>query len=93
MLAARFIFLVDEVEWISSIVIQSKKGTQDIRVCVDYWSSNSACVHDLFSTPSSDEVLDDVMGMEEYTFTNGFFRYHQVRITEENYLHDRVGVI
>jgi hypothetical protein len=26
MLAARLIFLVDEVEWISPIVIQSKKG-------------------------------------------------------------------
>jgi hypothetical protein len=45
MLASRLIFHVDEVEWISPIVIQIKKGTDDIRVCVDYISLNSGCVH------------------------------------------------
>jgi hypothetical protein len=72
MLAAGLIFPVDEAEWINPIVIQSKKGMEDIRVCVDYQSLNSACVHDPFSTPFSDEVLDQVVGREAYSFTDGF---------------------
>jgi hypothetical protein len=84
MLAVGIIFPVDEAEWISPIVIQRKKGTDDIRVCVDYMSLNSACVHDPFPTPFSDEVLDQVAGNEAYSFTDGFFGYHQVRIAEED---------
>jgi hypothetical protein len=60
MLAAGLIFPIEEAEWISPIVIQRKKDTEDIRVCVDYKSMNSACVHDPFPTPFSDEVLDQV---------------------------------
>jgi hypothetical protein len=74
MLAAGLIFPVDEAEWISPIVIQSKKGIDDIRVCVDYISLNSSCVHDPFPTPFSDEVLDQVVGNEAYSFIDGFFR-------------------
>jgi len=61
MLAARLIFPIEEVEWISPIVIHSKKGTKDIWVYVDYRSLNSACVHDPFPTPFSDELLDQVV--------------------------------
>jgi hypothetical protein len=55
------IFPIDKVEWISFIVIQTKKGTDDIRVCVDYRILNVSCVHDPFPTPFSDEVLDQVV--------------------------------
>jgi hypothetical protein len=58
MLEAGLIFAVEEEEWVSLIVIQSKKGTEDIRVYVDYRSLNSACVHDPFPTPFTDEVLE-----------------------------------
>jgi hypothetical protein len=46
MLEAGLIFPVEEVEWVSLIVIQSKKDTEDIRVYVDYRCLNSVCVHD-----------------------------------------------
>jgi hypothetical protein len=62
MLATGLIFPIEEVEWIIPIVIQSKKGIEDIQVCVDYKSLNSTCVHDLFPTSFSDEVLDQVAG-------------------------------
>jgi hypothetical protein len=45
---------------------------------------NYAFVRDLFPTPFSDEVLDQVAGKESYSFTNGFSRYHQFRIIEED---------
>lgn len=77
------IFPVDEVEWIIPISIQSKKGIGDIRVCVDYKILNATCVHDPFTTPFSDEVLDQVEGNEYCSFTEGFSGYHQVRIAKE----------
>jgi hypothetical protein len=58
MFEARLFLLVKEVEWVSPIVIQRKKGTKDIRVYVDYKSLSSACVHDPFPTPFTDEVLE-----------------------------------
>jgi hypothetical protein len=58
MLESDLIFLVEEAEWVNPIVIQRKKYTKDIRVCVDYRSLNSACVHDPFPTPFTDEVLE-----------------------------------
>jgi hypothetical protein len=51
---------------------------------VDYRSLNYACVHDLFSTPFNDEVLDQGVGKESYSFTNGFSGYHKFRIIEED---------
>jgi hypothetical protein len=58
MLEARLIFAVEEAEWFNPIVIQSKKGAKDIKFYVDYRSLNSSCVHDPFTTPFTDEVLE-----------------------------------
>ena len=57
-------------------LIQSKKDTKDIRVCVDYRSFHSSCIHDPFPMPFSDEVLYQVAGNEAYSFTDGFSGYH-----------------
>jgi hypothetical protein len=84
MLEARLIFAVEEAKWVSPIVIESTKGTEDIRVCVDYRSLNFSYVHDPFPTPLTDKVLEQVAGNEAYSFTYGFLGYHQVRIAEED---------
>lgn len=52
-------------------------------MCFYFRSLNSAYVCDPFLTRFSDEVLDQVVGREAYSFTNGFSGYHQVRIVEE----------
>jgi hypothetical protein len=72
MLEAGLIFVVEEAQWVSPIVIQRKKDTEDIIVCVDYKSLNSACVHGPFPTPFTNEVLEQVVGKEAYSFTDGF---------------------
>jgi hypothetical protein len=51
---------------------------------VYYKSLKSACVHDPFPTPFSDEFLDQVVENEFYSFTDGFSGYDQVRIAEED---------
>ena len=51
---------------------------------MDSRTLNDACVHDPFPTPFSDEILDSVGGQEAYSFTDGFSRYHQIRIALED---------
>ena len=84
MLAAGIIEPVEESDWVSPIVIQAKKQKDEIRICVDLKKLNNACVHDPFPTPFADEVLDNVGGHEAYSFTDGFFGYHQIKITSED---------
>jgi len=76
--------LVHEAKWISTIVIQDKKNSQEIKVCVDYTRLNNACVHNPFPTPFSNEVLYNVAGNEAYSFTDGFPSYHQIHIIDED---------
>ena len=54
-----------------------------MRICVDLRKLNDACLYDPFSTPFTDVVLDNVSGEEIYSFTDGFFGYHQIRIAKE----------
>jgi hypothetical protein len=37
-----------------------------------------------FPTPFNDEVLENVGGQESYSFTDGFFGYHQIKIAQED---------
>ena len=53
-------------------------------ICVDLKKLNDSCLHDPFSTPFTDQVLENVGGQEMYSFTDGFFGYHQIRITKED---------
>ena len=62
MLDASIIEPVEESEWISSIVVQDKKATGEVRICVDLRKLNDACLHDPFPTPFMDEVLESVGG-------------------------------
>ena len=56
----------------------------EIRICVDLRKLNNTCVHDPFPTPFTDEVLDNVGAQEEYSFIDGFYGYHQIKIASED---------
>ena len=84
MLNARVIEPVEESEWIRPIVIQDKKTTSKIRICIDLRKLNDAFLHDPFPTPFTYEVLESVGGQEMYSFTDRFSGYHQVRIMKED---------
>ena len=75
---------MEKYDWIIPIIIQSNKKTKDIKVYFDYQILNFAFVHDPFLTPFNNEVLDQVVGNEDYSFTNGFLGYNQVQIIEED---------
>ena len=61
------------------MVVQDNK-TCEVRICVDLRKLNDACMHDPFPTPFTDEVLEGVGGQEMYSFIDGFYGYHQIRI-------------
>ena len=52
---------VEELEWISPMVVQDKK-IGEVWICVDLRKLNDACLHDPFPTPFTDEVLEGVGG-------------------------------
>jgi hypothetical protein len=83
MLQSRIIEPLEELEWISPMVVQEKK-IGGIKICVDLRKLNDAYLHDLFPTPFTDEVLDNVGGHEVYSFTDGFSGYHQIKISLED---------
>ena len=84
MLEAGIIEPIEESEWICPMVIQEKKITREIQICVDLRKLNDACLHDPFPTPFIDEVLDNVGGEEIYSFNDGFYGYHQIKIAPED---------
>jgi len=80
MLAAKIIKLVEDSDWVSPMVVHEKEQKDEIRICIYIKKLNDACVRDPFPTPFTNEVLDNVRGQEAYSFTNGFSRYHQIKI-------------
>ena len=80
MLEAGVIELVEESKWIHPIVVQDKKTSGEVRICVDLEKLNGVSLHDPFSTPFTEEVLENVGRQEMYLFTDGFSGYHHVRI-------------
>jgi hypothetical protein len=74
---------VEESKWASPMVVQEKKQG-DIRICFNLRKLNDACLHDHFPSLFTDEVLENVRGQEEYSFTDGFSSYHQIKIAPED---------
>jgi hypothetical protein len=75
LLTTRFIQLVEEVTWLSPIVVVPKKNGQ-LRICVDFKKFKEATKKDPYPLPFFDEVLNIITGYEAYSFINGYSRYH-----------------
>jgi hypothetical protein len=79
LLNGRFIYPVPLTEWVSNPVpMNKKKGT--IRVCMDFRELNKACPKDKFPTPFIDQILDECVGREIFSFMDGFSGYNQIQI-------------
>ena len=75
---------VEESEWIIPMMVQVK-NTGEVWICVDLRKLNEVCVHDPFPTPFTDEVLEGVGVQEMYSFMDGFYGYHHIRIAKEDH--------
>ena len=79
LLKAGFIYLVPLTEWVSNPVpVDKKQGA--IRICTNLCDLNRACPKDNFPTPFIDQILDECVGSEVFSFMDGFSRYNQIQI-------------
>ena len=67
------------------MVIQLKKhDLTKLRIHVDFRELNKVILTDPFMTPYIDEILNEVVVHECYSFTDGFSGYNQVPIAKED---------
>ena len=64
-LVAGFIYKIEHIEWLSPIMIVTKKNGK-IQVCVDLKNVNVATVRDHYPLPCTEHVLKRVVGHEAY---------------------------
>ena len=55
-----------------------------MRIYVYLRKLNDSCLYDPFSTHFINEVLENVGGLEAYSFTNGFLSYHHIKIAPDD---------
>ena len=77
------IYPVEESEWIKPIVVQDKKYTSEVIICVNLRKLNDTCLHNPFPTSFIDEVVESVGSQEIYSLIDGFSGYHQIQIVKE----------
>ena len=77
LLKAGFIYLVPLTEWVSNLIpVDKKQGA--IYICTDFHYLNQACPKDNFPTPFIDQILDECVRSELFSFMDGFSRYNQI---------------
>ena len=54
------------------------------RVCIDYRKLNASTTKDNFPLPFVDQMLERVVGHEFYCFLDGYSRYNQIEIAQED---------
>jgi hypothetical protein len=83
LLIVRFIQLIEEVTWLSPIVVVLRKNGK-LKICVDFRKLNKATKKDPYLLRFSNEILNNVLGYEAYSFLDGYSRYHQISIALED---------
>jgi hypothetical protein len=78
-----FIYPIHLTQWVSNPVpINKKQGT--IRVCIDFCDLNKACPKDNFPTPFIDQIINECVGCESFSFMKSFLGYNQIQIKPED---------
>nr|CAE04479.3 OSJNBa0029L02.20 [Oryza sativa Japonica Group] len=77
-------FIVDVQEWVSSIVPVEKKGSDKIRVCIDFRDLNKATPKDEYPMPIADMMINDASGHKVISFLDGNTGYNQIFMAEED---------
>jgi hypothetical protein len=81
--AISFIKLIEEIAWLSSIVVVLKKNGK-LMICVDFRKFNATTKKVPYSLPFTNEVINTVGGHEIYSFLERFSRYHQILIAPKD---------
>jgi hypothetical protein len=83
LLKAGFIYPIHLTQWVSNpVTVDKKQGT--ICVYTDFCDLNKACPKDNYPTPFIDQIIDECVGCEAFSFTDGFSSYNQIQIKPED---------
>ena len=74
---------MEDLEWVSPRMVVPKKNGK-WRICADFKPLNATTKGSHFPLPFQDEILNEVAGYERYTVCNGYSRYFQIGIAEED---------
>jgi hypothetical protein len=75
LLKASFIYPIHLTQWVSNPVsVNKKQGT--ILVCKDFRDLNKACPKDNFPTRFIDQIIDECVGCEAFSFMDNFLGYN-----------------
>ena len=75
LLKTGFIYPIPLTERVSNpIPVAKKQGS--IRICTDFCDLNRACPKENFPTPFIDQILDECVGSEVFSFMDGFSGYN-----------------
>jgi len=83
LLKVGFICPIPLTEWISNLVPVDKKQGM-IRVCIDFRDLNKACLKDNYPMPFIDQIIDECVGNEIFSFIDGFSSYNLITICPED---------
>eukprot|EP00253_Pinus_taeda_P019263 PITA_19263 len=67
-------------------MVPVRKKSGDIRICIDFWNLNKACLKDNFPLPPMEQILQAVAGSELMSFLDGFSGYNQVLVHPDDQL-------
>jgi hypothetical protein len=84
LLKANFIRPYRYAEWISNIVLAEKKGSGEIRVCIDFRNLNRATPKDEYHMPIIDMFINDASGQKVLSFLDGNAGYNQIFMAKED---------
>jgi hypothetical protein len=84
MLTTIIIYPIDNVECSTAMLVYIKKqDPKMLNICVDFRGTTKVIITNPFSTPFADDIINDVVGYECYSFTEGLFGCDQVSIVKE----------
>jgi hypothetical protein len=61
-----------------------KKGSDKIRICIDFRNLNRATPKDEYPMPIADMLINDSLGHNVLTFLDGNVGYNQIFMAEED---------
>jgi hypothetical protein len=83
MLDANIIVLLRYSEWVANLVPVRKKNGE-IRMCVDFRNLDRCSLKDNYPLPNMDHILQKVVGAQRISMLDGYSRYNQISIFEED---------
>ena len=83
LLDAKIIFRVWHSEWVAKLV-QVRKNSGEIILCVDFWNLNRASDKDNYLVPPMEQIIQMVSGSKLFSLLDGCSGYNQVLVVEQD---------